>query len=88
MQATVPAGEYLAWVAYWEVEPWGPWRDNVHAAIIAREVIRANPRLKRGAKMPDLSHFMLIDPATRQRAANERVVAVLQALATGGRRGH
>lgn len=88
MLDSLPHREYLAWLAYWEVEPWGPWRDNVHTAIIAREVIRANPRLKRGARTPDLSAFMLVDPETRQRAAKERVVAMLQALAMGGKRGN
>jgi hypothetical protein len=25
---------------YWKEEPWGAYRDNVHAAIIAREIRR------------------------------------------------
>lgn len=88
MRATLPWDEYCGWLAYWQVEPWGPWRDNVHAAIIAREVTRANARLRRGAKL-DLASYMVIDPEERQRAANERVVAMLQAMAVmGGRRGH
>jgi hypothetical protein len=88
MRATLPWDEYCSWLAYWQVEPWGPWRDNVHAAIIAREVTRANPRLRRGAKL-DLASYMVIDPEQRQRAANERVVSMLQAMAVmGERRGH
>lgn len=87
MRLTVTQSEYLGWLAYWRVEPWGPWRDNVHAAIIAREIQR--PQLKRGQahKIP-LDRFMLIDPDERQRRANQQLFTMLQALSMGGRRGN
>lgn len=27
-------------IRYWDMEPWGPWRDNFHAAVISRAVYR------------------------------------------------
>jgi hypothetical protein len=32
--------DYDLLLRYWAEEPWGSYRDNVHAAIIAREVRR------------------------------------------------
>lgn len=66
--------EYEGWWLYWQEEPWGPYRDNLHAAIIAREVIR--PHLKRHAKV-DIKDFML-QPAEQKAAA--RVDSFIQAL--------
>lgn len=81
MYASLSYREYVGWMLYWEVEPWGPWRDNVHAALIAREVRR--PQLKRGAKI-ELDHFMLRDPAQRQREANAQGIELLKALSMMG----
>ncbi|HEX6962109.1 MAG TPA: hypothetical protein VF175_09600 [Lacipirellula sp.] len=30
------------WQAYYRIEPWGVWRDNLHAGIIASAVYAAN----------------------------------------------
>lgn len=46
---------------YWMEEPWGPWRDNLHAALIAREVRRANFQGRH-----ELLDFMVIPPEKRQ----------------------
>jgi acyl-CoA synthetase (AMP-forming)/AMP-acid ligase II len=46
----LPCDEWDLLVLYFETEPWGAWRDNFHAAMIAREVRRVwskrNPPLK------------------------------------------
>lgn len=40
---------------YWGEEPWGPYRDNLHAAIIAMQIIKAAyPKAK-----PKFDDFML-----------------------------
>lgn len=48
---------------YWEEEPWGPWRDNLHAAIISRAVLQAG-----GFKVLKMDGFML---RSRTRAARD-----------------
>jgi hypothetical protein len=52
---------------YWAEEPWGPWRDNLHAAIIAREIHRAH--FKGEIRLDD---FMVLDPAKRQQAFDRK----------------
>lgn len=42
----MPNSQYELLQRYWTEEPWGPWRDNLHAAIVASEVLRASGRYK------------------------------------------
>jgi len=70
---------------FYSVEPWGAWRDNLHAAIIAREVVRS--RLRPGAKGPDLEVFMVMDPEKRRQRHLGGFVEALKAMA-GGKRKH
>jgi hypothetical protein len=78
--AGIPVQDYDLLLRYWEVEPWGAWRDNLHAAIIAREVRR--PYLRKGASN-DLDDFMVMDPEIRRR---RRLTALIQALRESGKR--
>jgi hypothetical protein len=73
----LPAADLILLDRYWQAEPWGPWRDNLHAAIIAREVRR--PYLRRGAKNP-LDDFMVMQPARRAELAAEQARAASAAL--------
>lgn len=81
----LPAADLSLLERYWAEEPWGPWRDNLHAAIIAREVRR--PYLRKGAKNP-LDDFMVMQPGRRAeltaeqaRAASAGLVDMLRAVA-------
>ena len=38
---------------YWQEESWGPWRDNMHAGIVASAVINASGRSKKAMKPDD-----------------------------------
>lgn len=52
----MPARDFELLTRFYQQEPWGPWRDNMHAAIIAAEVRR--PNLRKGATVK-LDDFML-----------------------------
>lgn len=54
----IPASDFDLLLEYWSEEPWGPWRDNLHTAIIAREVRRT--AFKGGL---DLKNFMFKKPS-------------------------
>lgn len=56
----MPARDVEMLQRFWAHEPWGPWRDNMHAAIIAAEIRR--PNLKKGSRV-SLADFMLRHPA-------------------------
>lgn len=80
----MPAREVELLERYWLEEPWGPWRDNVHTAIIARETLKAN-----GFKAPKLDVFMLKSRSQReaeQQAAGEGVISMLKAISVRKKR--
>jgi hypothetical protein len=79
MKRSMTLRSYVGWQRYWEEEPWGPWRDNLHTAIIAREVRRS--RVKPNTKI-DMDQFMVRTPRDRKKSAEERVFAGLSAVAT------
>lgn len=78
MRAGMPHRVYLGWQRYWESEPWGPWRDNVHAALVTRELRAMRLGPKRTA--PPLSSFMVRDPRERLSEAETKVMNVLKLL--------
>jgi len=74
MLATTTQAEYLGWQRFWRAEPWGPYRDNLHTAILAREIRR--PQLKPGTLI-DPDDFMIRPPLAR---AADRVSAFVRGL--------
>jgi hypothetical protein len=80
----LPASEYDLLQRYWLQEPWGPWRDNLHAALIARTTLKAG-----GFKVPKLDVFMLKSRNERdaeEQAAGKGFVDLLKAVAVRKRR--
>lgn len=53
----LPANEFDRWRRYWHEEPWGAYRDNLHAAIMCIQYLRTH--VKKGTKLPSLEEFML-----------------------------
>lgn len=54
----LPESELQRWARYWSVEPWGPHRDNIHAAMLCVQVLR--PYLPDNSKI-GIDDFMLKD---------------------------
>lgn len=80
----LPASEYALLERYWLEEPWGPWRDNLHAAVISRTTLKAG-----GFKVPKLDAFMLKSRSQREaeeQAAGKGFVDMLKAVAVRKRR--
>jgi hypothetical protein len=73
LEALTPAA-YRKWQLYWLEEPWGPWRDNLHAAIIGRTILR--PWTKKGDQI-DLDQFMI---RRREQDAPNRVTTFVRWL--------
>jgi hypothetical protein len=68
--------ELNGWRSYWIAEPWGPWRDNYHAAFITAELLR--PHLK-DFERPSLNRFMYTDPRAIKRAKLAKIHAFMEA---------
>jgi len=69
----IPARDFDLLQLYWAHEPWGPWRDNMHAAIISLNTLR--PHLRPGKRV-SVEDFMLKHPEV---AAEELAQRRLQA---------
>ena len=54
----LPERELMRWARYWSIEPWGPHRDNIHAAMLCVQVLR--PYLPQNSKI-GIDDFMLKD---------------------------
>lgn len=83
MKHSLDMEEYAGWQRYWETEPWGPWRDNMHIAILAREIRR--PQVRQGARI-ELDDFFVANRAARQMDRNAKAIAFLQMIATEKKR--
>jgi hypothetical protein len=81
----LPTTDFDLLQRFYAFEPWGAWRDNLHAAIIAREVVMT--RLRPGTRAPDLEKFMVMDPEQRRQRHLGGFVEALKAMA-GGKRKH
>lgn len=68
----------MDWGRYWEEEPWGPWRDNVHIAMLAREIRR--PQMQPYSRI-SLEQFMLVNPLTRAQEASAGLWNMLKTIA-------
>lgn len=75
----MPATDFDLLALYWRHEPWGPWRDNLHAALIAREIRR--PYFKDQAKNL-LSDFMVRDPTTQQEDRSKKIAGLFTLFKT------
>jgi hypothetical protein len=67
--------ELSGWRNYWIAEPWGPWRDNWHAAFMTAELLR--PHLKDNPLLP-LTKFMWRDPRAVKRAKLAKIHAFME----------
>ena len=83
----LPANDVELLRRYWLEEPWGAWRDNIHAAIIAREIWRL-PWTTKGKTPPSkpLEPWMVMDDEKRRRGHVQGFRDLLIGMAGGIRR--
>ena len=72
----LPARELERWAQYWSEEPWGAYRDNLHAALIASELWKVNLDPKERAKV-SAANFMFEHEDDLKERAKRRFVAEL-----------
>lgn len=53
----MPARHLWQLQRYWSEEPWGPWRDNMHAGLVASML--GNIHRKKGARPKGPEAYML-----------------------------
>ncbi len=66
---------------YWHEEPWGAYRDNIHAAIIAREIRRGTVK---GAHA--IKDFLLQVPERKAQEERSGFFGMFRAMANRGKK--
>lgn len=78
-------GRLLAeWMEYEELEPWGAWRDNFHAALIAS--LLANKDRPSSTPPVAVSTFFYADPQTERERKDQRMLTAFRTLKTAAKR--
>lgn len=75
--------ELERWARYWNEEPWGAYRDNLHAGLIISELLR--PHLPEGANVK-IEGFLLRPKEDIDALAKAKLVASLSAMASTAER--
>ena len=73
------SSELYEWMQFWQMEPWGPYRDNIHAGLIAATV--ANVYRKKNTQALTHEDFMLVDPAEHKRRQTQKTLNWMKAVA-------
>ena len=83
-QEVMSAEEFLDWVAFYQLQPFGPWRADTQAALIASTI--ANVNAKKGHSFAIKDFQLQFKPRfttkkKRPTMSGEQVVSFFQALA-------
>lgn len=76
---TLPGSDVDLLARYWGEEPWGPWRDNLHAAIVATAV--QNGGFRRPKRSAEHRDFMLRPRGRSQRENRGSLLSALRLMA-------
>lgn len=77
------ARELEEWMQFYAVEPWGAYRDNLHAGIIASAIVNGRPGRKGKAVKP--GDFVLRSREEKRNEDTRRSLNYLRAI--GAKRG-
>lgn len=78
LEREIPYRELTEWMAEYRRDPWGSWRDNMHAAMTASLI--ANAFRGSDTRPFTCEDFMLTDPETAEKRKAERVARNNSAL--------
>ncbi len=77
------SAELTQWQAFYAVDPWGSWRDNYHAGLIATTVANYSGHAK---KAVTVQSFMYEHPAAKQARTVGEAMALMDGMATHGKK--
>lgn len=84
LRITIGARELDRWLLYYEEEPWGATRDNLHAAIVASVIANVNRDPKKGREFTP-ADFMILSASKREDREIAGRSALLGALRIAGK---
>jgi len=79
LEVRMSGSELAEWMVYYAAEPFGTFRDNVHAGLIAATL--ANIHRKKGTKPLTFNDFMLQDPSHARRRSTREALTWFKSVA-------
>ena len=70
--------ELAEWEAYWQAEPWGAYRDNIHTGLVCS--ILANVNRRKGSPELTYEDFMLVEKEQQKRIETDRALAWFRSM--------
>jgi len=78
LERELPYRELREWMEEYRRDPWGTWRDNMHAAMTASVI--ANAFRGKDSRPFNPEDFMLLDAETAEKRKKERAARSSQLL--------
>ena len=79
LEHNMSVSEFADWVRYYDVEPFGPLRDNEHTAQIA--AILSNIHKQKSARIVEVEDFMIRPAFEKEEIRTRRAVNALLSMA-------
>jgi hypothetical protein len=79
LENSLGSSELVEWQRFWAREPWGAYRDNIHAGLIASTL--ANAFRGKGGKAITYQDFMLVDRADHKQKKTKEFLGWLGKVA-------
>ncbi len=73
------ASELMEWQRFWKSEPWGSYRDNIHAGLLASLIV--NALRGKGKKPVSYQDFMLVDRDEHRKRETQKTLSWLKSVA-------
>ena len=79
LESRMGSSELAEWVRFWQMDPWGAYRDNIHAGLIASTL--ANVYRRKNSPPITYQEFMLVDKSTQAKRRNREFLGWMSAVA-------
>lgn len=79
LENTMSSSELTEWMEYYQIEPFGPFRDNLHSATIA--MILANQGRGKRGRVATVDDFILKPKEHVRRSETHKALSWLRAVA-------
>lgn len=79
LEIEMSSDEYSDWLTFYDLEPFGDTRNNIHAGMIAS--VMANQTRKKGTRAYSFKDFMIMNPDERREQATKEFVSFIKSAA-------
>jgi hypothetical protein len=81
LEGTMGSAELSDWQSYYQIEPFGAWRDNYHSSQVAALIYNVNRGKQQAVKTSD---FTFVDAETSQDMKDKEFLSFMSARSKKG----